>query len=89
MTINFDEEFVSLAREIVSQDKSHFEWAKIESDDMFQSTHFQGGYDATEEAFCFSHYGDAEEEHWFQLTLVEMKSVADGSRRSVVARPAE
>jgi hypothetical protein len=89
MTVHFDEEFIGLAKQITAEAKSPVQWAEIEADDMFRSTHFEGGYDATEQAFCFSYYNQGGDEFWFQLTINEMIAVANGGLRAVSARPAE
>ena len=45
-------EFRELCSTIVAEARSDNEWAQIESDDMFQTAHFVGGFDATERAFA-------------------------------------
>lgn len=89
MNLQIDNEFVTICREIVAEGHGDAEWAEIESDDMFQSKHYVGGYDADEQAFCFSHYALDGEEQWFQLTLVEVQAVAAGERPAIEARPAD
>ena len=89
MHIEVSEEFRRICREIVAEGKSLSEWAETESDDMFQSPSFVGGYDADEEAFCFSFYDNERAEHWFQLTLDEIRRVDDGSLERIDLRPAE
>jgi hypothetical protein len=68
MIYNLDNEFYQICKEIVEENKSLAEWAEIESDDMFQSEKYEGGFDALEMEFCFSVYLDAAE-YWFQLSL--------------------
>jgi hypothetical protein len=80
-------EFRSLCREIVAENQTEEEWAEMESDDMFQSESYVGGYDADEEAFCFSHYAPDGEEYWFQVTLPEVQEVAAGGNPVVEVRP--
>ena len=75
-TIAVDEEFLLLAKKIVAEGLDESQWVEIEADDMFQTTNYAGGFDATELAFCFSFFGDSPEELWFQLTLDELKEVA-------------
>lgn len=89
MSLQIDDEFVTICREIVADGDSDAEWAEIESDDMFQSEHYAGGYDADEQAFCFSHYVSDGEEQWFQLTLVEVQAAAAGERPAIKVRPAD
>lgn len=78
MQLAIDSEFRTICREIVAENQTEEEWAEAESDDMFQSESYEGGYDADEEAFCFSHYAPDGQEYWFQLTLAEAKAVAKG-----------
>jgi hypothetical protein len=89
MNIAVTDELLGLFREIVKEQKTAEEWAEIESDDMFQSESFCGGYDATEEAFTFSYYDPSSSEYWFQLTLPEVESIVAGSDVPIEARPAE
>ena len=89
MQLHIDAEFVTICRQIVEENKSDEEWAEIESDDMFESDHYAGGYDADEEAFCFSHYDATGEEHWFQVTLAEVQAIAAGEERAIEVRLAE
>jgi hypothetical protein len=89
MQIPIDHEFRTLCEEILKEDHSLEEWREIESDDMFQSPHYEGGFDATEDAFCFG-YDDADGgELWFQLTLSEMRKVVAGELKSIEARRPE
>ena len=88
MQIVPDEEFLAICREIVAEDHSDEEWAEIESDDMFQTDSYCGGYDAIEEAFTFSYYAPDGEEYWFQLTLAEINALAAGRQISIEGRPA-
>lgn len=89
MQIIPDAEFLALCREILIGDHSDEEWADLESDDMFQTDSYCGGYDATEEAFTFSYYAPDGEEYWFQLTLAEVGALAAGQQVPIEARPAE
>ncbi len=77
MNIKVDLELKDICEEILKENKTMSEWALIESSDMFQSKHFIGGYDATEEAFCFSYYDDQGKEFWFQFTLDQAKEIID------------
>jgi hypothetical protein len=72
-----------------SERKTEAEWAAVESDDMFQTSTVHGGYDATEQAFCFSYYDAAEQEWWFQLTLREAEDLAVGEHVEIEGRRAE
>jgi hypothetical protein len=87
MQIVADDEFLAICREIVMTDHSDEQWAEIESDDMFQTDSYCGGYDATEEAFTFSYYAPDGEEYWFQLTLADIRALAAGQPMSIEGRP--
>jgi hypothetical protein len=86
MQIPIDEELRRLCSEIASEQRSEDEWSLIESDDMFQTAHFIGGFDATERAFCFSYYDGSGTEFWFQLTLSEALRIAGGEIMNVNGR---
>lgn len=81
-------EFRDICASIVAEQRSLDAWRAIESDDMFQSEHFCGGFDATENAFCFSYYAADGAEYWFQLTLPEVSFVASGAVQVLALRPA-
>ena len=89
MKIQVTNELIDTFREIARENKSDDEWALIESDDMFQSLHYCGGYDATERAFCFSYFPHEGSEYWFQLTLDELRKIVERGFGDVDARPAE
>ena len=89
MELHIPQGLVKICFQIVNEHISPEQWAQTESDDMFQSEHFSGGYDADEIAFCFSYYNDTKKEYWFQLTLEEVKAICDGSLHKVNIRPAE
>jgi hypothetical protein len=83
MNINVTDEFKAICNDILNENKTEEEWAEIESDDMFQTNSFSGGYDADEEAFCFSFYNEDSDEYWFQLTLEEIKKVVSGDLSTI------
>ena len=86
MQIQIDHEFLTLCEQILKEGHSLEEWREIESDDMFQSAHYLGGFDATEDAFCFSYYDSDGGELWFQLTLSEIMEAVAGELKSIEAR---
>jgi hypothetical protein len=73
-----DDELRSICADIVGRTWSDAEWAAHESDDMFQTPRYCGGYDADEGAFCFSRYDADGSEWWFQMTLADVARVAEG-----------
>jgi hypothetical protein len=89
MELVVDEELRNIARRISQQGRQLEDWRAIESDDMFQTEHYIGGFDATEDAFCFSFCPAAGREHWFQFSLDDAVRIADGHLTTLVARPAE
>jgi hypothetical protein len=80
MEIPTTPEFLELCKQILSESRSTQDWAAIESDDMFQSHSFVGGFDADEMAFTFSYYDESKNEYWFQLTLDEVAEVCEGRK---------
>lgn len=58
MKVEASKELFEIFQAIIGENKTAAEWAEIEADDMFQSKHYRGGFDATETAFCFSFYAD-------------------------------
>lgn len=84
--LGIDEELLGIFREILSENLSESDWAEIESGDYFQSPHYCGGFDASENAFCFSYFSDMGDEFWFQLTLVEVSSAVEGTLSSLSVR---
>lgn len=75
--IPITEELENICKEILSKDLSLEQWSEIESDDMFQSKIYSGGYDSDEQAFCFSLYKNGKE-FWFQITLGEVILIVNG-----------
>lgn len=89
MEIAVTDEFLKICSEILSEEKTAEEWKEVESDDMFQTQSFSGGYDATESAFCFSYFDEKNEEFWFQLTFDEISEILKKQKRSISIWPAE
>ena len=71
---------------IIKEDKSIEQWSEIESDDMFQKGNYSGGFDATEEEFCFSVYIN-NDEYWFQFSLEEANEIANNIKAEIVVYP--
>lgn len=87
MFIPINEELKSICRQILEQNYSLEEWAGIESDDMFQTDSFEGGFDATENEFVFSYFGD--KEYWFQLSMSEVTRIINGDDLKIKSISAE
>jgi hypothetical protein len=83
----FSTPFLEICHSIVEENLTESEWAEVESCDMFQNGPYIGGFEAIENAFCFSFYDENGVEYWFQMTLEEIKSVADGSVKEVMVYP--
>lgn len=79
--IHVDEQLLSICKDILKENLTIKEWTEIESDDMFQTENYEGGFDGTEKEFVFSFYGD--KEYWFQMTLEQVKEIASGQLNSV------
>jgi len=76
--LKVNDEFKEICKKILDENKSFSEWEKIESDDMFQSIHFCGGFDGIEQEFSFSYYDPNDKEWWLQLPLEEVQKVYNG-----------
>jgi len=88
MKVCVTEELTEIFRSILAEGRSIDEWARFESDDIYQSGKFRGGFDATERAFCFSLYV-AGKEYWFQLTLEEVSTLSERPCAEIEARLAD
>ena len=89
MNLDISEEFRSICSRIIEDSRSLDEWIELESDDMFQTSNFVGGFDADEAEFCFSYFSSTGEEYWFQVSLEEIAAIAERSKTSVEIRPSE
>ena len=81
MLIPLNEELKEICKQIIEQDKSIDEWAEIESDDLFQTKSFEGGYDATEKEFVFCYYADTV--YWFQISLDQVHNIHNGEIQKI------
>ncbi|WP_444958396.1 hypothetical protein [Microbulbifer sp. ZKSA002] len=89
MEVSISQEFVKICKQIKAKSHSISRWSKIESDDMFHSDSFRGGFDADEQQFCFSFYDQAGDEYWFQVSLSLIIEIASGIQLKIVGRAAE
>jgi hypothetical protein len=89
MDLKVDDELREICFQIVEDARSLEEWREIESDDLVQTPHYVGGFDATEDAFCFSARFPERDELWFQFTLEEAADIAASRRLTLPARPPE
>lgn len=89
MELQIPGELSEILREIVREQRTEAQWAEIESDDMFQSPSFCGGFESLENAFCFSFYNEERKEFWFQLTLDEIQRAVNGELIIIELRPAD
>ena len=64
-------------------------WCLVESSDQFQTDEFCGGFDATEEEFCFSYYDQNEIEYWFQFPLTDIDRFVNGEIKEIEIRKSE
>ena len=81
--LKIDFELLEICRKIISENKKSEEWDLIESDDYYQTKHYIGGWDSTENAFCFSYYDDRNE-YWFQFNLEEVKKIESGEIKEII-----
>ncbi len=89
MFVSINSDFLEICRKILSSNRSKEDWALIESDDMFQLEQYEGGFDASEEAFCFSYYTDSGQEYWFQISLEDVERILNGEITEIKAAPAQ
>lgn len=82
MKIKIDQEFKTICQEILNLNLSPEEWNEIESDDYFQTDHFIGGFDSTEQAFCFSYYIN-DKEYWLQVDLEQIRNIDEGKLHNI------
>lgn len=87
MKIAVDNEFLSICKNIIQENKDIEDWRLVEADDYFISENYEGGFDATEDAFCFSYYDFNKQEWWFQLTLEEVDQVLTREMKEILIRP--
>ena len=78
-------ELVEICKNILEQYKNSSQWDLEESDDCFQTENFTGGWDATEQAFCFSYY-ENDNEYWFQVNLSQVEQIANAVLTEIKAK---
>jgi hypothetical protein len=62
-------ELVTIFEEIRNLNYTIEYWREIESSDQFQSNHYCGGFESTEDEFTFSYFDENDKEFWFQINL--------------------
>ncbi len=88
MDIPITSQLESICQDIRAKNYSMEQWAQVESDDMFQSGSFCGGFDADESEFCFSFYATNGKEYWFQIDLKMAIETSNGKAPSISGRTA-
>lgn len=78
MKLVVNKELLEIFKNILNRNLTLDEWKEIESSDEFQTENFCGGFDATEEEFCFSFYDSTKKEYWFQKSLKEINEINNG-----------
>ena len=89
MELEVDDQLKEICSSIVERSLNESEWAAQESDDEYQSSNYCGGFDADENAFCFSFYSITGHEYWFQFTLEEASLIKSGAMKAIQSREAE
>lgn len=84
-----ERELREICRDIVDRDQSLDDWREAESSDEWQGERYHGGFEAEEDAFCFSYYSPDGPELWLQFTLEEAAEIAEGAIETIDARDAE
>lgn len=89
MKLVVNEELLGIFKNISKRNLTLTEWREIESDDEFQTENYCGGFDATEDEFCFSYYDINKVEYWFQKSLNEIEEINSGKISELEIRLAE
>ena len=89
MKLVVNKELLEVFRNIINRNLTLAEWREIESDDEFQTENYCGGFDATENEFCFSYYNKIRTEYWFQKSLLEIQKINKGEITEFEIRLAE
>ena len=87
--LKIDDELRDICHQIKKKNKSIEEWNEIESDDMFQTKNYCGGFDGIEQEFCFSYYDGEGKEWWFQFSLFEIERIISGKLLYIDMREAQ
>ncbi|PKV50921.1 hypothetical protein ATE84_2990 [Aquimarina sp. MAR_2010_214] len=87
--LKINSDFISICNQIQKENLDLEVWCLIESSDQFQANNFCGGFDATEEEFCFSYYEKNEIEYWFQFPLADIERFVNGEIKEIELRKAE
>lgn len=82
MTHIIYEDLRIICKVILEDNLSIEQWSEIEGDDMFQRGNYIGGFDATEQEFCFSVFIKSQE-YWFQFSLDFAKDIAENKTDSI------
>ena len=88
MRLPVDDILRSICQDIRQQSFEEQAWAAVESDDWFRKPPYEGGFDATENAFCFSYFAEGGHEYWFQFPLSAVEKVLQGEIQHFEARSA-
>jgi hypothetical protein len=86
MKLKIDNELKTIIKQIIDERKSEQDWRLVESSDMYQSEHYCGGFDQTENAFCFSYYDAEGCEYWFQIALRDCHLINEGKTTEINLR---
>lgn len=89
MKLIVDKELLGIFEEILNRNLTLTEWSEIENCDEFQTDNYCGGFDATENEFCFSYYDKNKAEYWFQSSLMDIKDIVNGKTTEFSIRLAE
>ncbi len=87
MKLTIDSQLKTICSEIQKQNWTINQWSDHESCDWFQTPNYCGGFDATEEEFCFSFYDKNQKEYWFQFALESVEQIIDGQVNELEMEP--
>lgn len=88
MKLRITKDLRAVCKDIAKESKSLEAWSEVESDDAFQVGPLVGGFDATEEEFCFETLVGGVE-YWFQFSLADALRIANGDDVDIQMRKAE
>jgi len=86
MEYRIDDELRKICSEIAQEGKSEQEWAHIKASDWFQTSHYNGGFDAIDMQSAFTEY-IGESQYCFGINLNKAPAIARNERNTLSLRP--
>ena len=85
MKLEVNDELKSICKDILEENKTGDDWAKVEAEDWFQTDNFCGGFEKATNGFAFSYY-ENEKEFWFDLKLSDVSEILNGNIKTIECR---